>query len=113
MSGSDMGDPEGPPRPYTVPSIGRTPGTPEEKPAITSTSGTADLVEESRPAPKVAPTPAPPPQRPINDLSPDKQQTVNVMVKAGISPARAQEIVRGKYSLSPQERGMLIRSGGQ
>jgi len=118
VSGSDMGDPEGPPRPYSVPSMGRTPGSPmppAPMPAITDTSGTADLAAESRPVPEVEPTPnpVPPPQRPITDLSPEKQQTVGVMVKAGIPPERAQEIVRGKYSLSPQERGMLIRSGRQ
>lgn len=83
---------------------------------VSSTGGTADLAEESRPAPKVEPTPSPappavPPQQPITDLSPEKQQTFRVMVQSGISPQRAQEIVRGKYSLSPNERNMILRSG--
>jgi hypothetical protein len=103
------------------------------EPAMT-TGGEADLANESRPAPVVTPTQ---PKAEVewaadkadpaaearftdafkksyearhpnySDMPSHKQQSVKTLMKAGIPQQRANEIVRGKYSLSPDEMNLL------
>jgi len=46
----------------------------------------------------------------FSDLPENKQQSVSAMMRAGIPQHRANEIVRGSYSLSPAEYNMLRSS---
>jgi hypothetical protein len=102
-----------------------------------TTGGEAELANESRPAPVVMPTqPAPEVEWAMDkadpakeakftnsfkksyearhpnysDLPDNKRQSVEAMMRAGIPQQRANEIVRGNYSLSPDEYKMLRSS---
>ena len=106
------------------------------EPAMT-TGGEAELANESRPAPVVTPTQASPEvewaadkadpakeakftaafkksyetRHPdFSDLPEPKRRSLAAMMRAGIPQQRANEIVRGKYSLSPAEYNMLRSS---
>jgi len=46
----------------------------------------------------------------FSDLPGHKRQSVEALMRAGIPQQRANEIVRGSYSLSPAENDMLRRS---
>lgn len=108
----------------------------DDEPAMT-TGGEAELANESRPAPVVTPTQAKPEvewaadkadpakeakftaafkksyeaRHPdFSDLPDNKRQSLAAMMRAGISQQRANEIVRGNYSLSPAEYNMLRSS---
>lgn len=108
----------------------------DDEPAMT-TGGEAELANESRPAPVVTPTQAKPEvewaadkadpakeakftaafkksyeaRHPdFSDLPDNKRQSLSAMMRAGISQQRANEIVRGNYSLSPAEYNMLRSS---
>lgn len=99
-----------------------------------TTGGEADLANESRPAPVVTPTQPKPevewamdkadPAKEAkftnafkksyearhpdySDLPDPKRQSVEAMMRAGIPQQRANEIVRGKYSISPAEYQLL------
>jgi hypothetical protein len=103
------------------------------EPAMT-TGGEAELVNESRPAPVVTPTQAKPEvewamdkadpakeakftntfkksyeaRHPdFSDLPEQKSKSLQAMMRAGIPQQRANDIVRGTYSLSPAEYNML------
>ena len=105
----------------------------DDAPAMT-TGGEAELANESRPAPVVTPTQASPEvewaadkadpakeakftaafkksyeaRHPdFSDLPEPKRQSLAAMMRAGIPQQRANEIVRGKYSLSPAEYNLL------
>lgn len=102
-----------------------------------TTGGEAELANESRPAPVVMPTQPKPEvewamdkadpakeakftnsfkksyeaRHPdFSDLPEQKRQSVSAMMRAGIPQQRANEIVRGNYSLSPAEYNMLRSS---
>jgi hypothetical protein len=102
-----------------------------------TTGGEAELANESRPAPVVMPTQSKPDtewavdkadpakeakftndfkkgyaaQHPhYADLPDPKRKSVESLMRAGIPQQRANEIVRGSYSLSPAENDMLRRS---
>lgn len=102
-----------------------------------TTGGEAELANESRPAPVVMPTQSKPgtewavdkadpakeakftndfkkgyaAKHPdFSDLPGHKRQSVEALMRAGIPQQRANEIVRGSYSLSPAENDMLRRS---
>jgi hypothetical protein len=108
----------------------------DDAPAMT-TGGEAELANESRPAPVVTPTQAKPEvewaadkadpakeakftaafkksyeaRHPdFSDLPEPKRQSLAAMMRAGIPQQRANEIVRGKSSLSPAEYNMLRSS---
>jgi hypothetical protein len=110
--------------------------SPDDESPMT-TGGEAELANESRPAPVVTPTQAKPevewamdkadPAKEAkftnnfkksyearhpeySDLPDPKRQSVEAMMRAGIPQQRANEIVRGNYSLSPAEYNMLRSS---
>jgi len=105
----------------------------DDEPAMT-TGGEAELANESRPAPVVMPTQPKPevewamdkadPAKEAkftnafkksyearhpdySDLPDQKRKSVEAMMRAGIPQQRANEIVRGKYSISPAEYQLL------
>jgi hypothetical protein len=114
-----------------------TPRQPQARADATmQTGGAADLANESRPVPVVTPTADPSTvaadtanpaaeaewtskfkrnylarearlHPSVDDLPGPKQQTVQALMKAGIPQQRANEIVRGNYSISPQEMKLL------